>query len=183
VTTAGAKTAECSSPELGTSFAKAAIMRNVRWTLSNCALLLTASLGLAGCASEVGAGDPSSTSTENAASAVAAETHAVTTEHAGRCSPYACCFPTAGGGWQDNPFEDRLQKLGCSTPAPYEQTATTFWAWSACPFDLPLIVTVFKYSGTPYSAHFVENACLDVDPGKAAVVFDPTCPTCGPAPE
>jgi hypothetical protein len=136
---------------------------------------------LVGCASEVGSADPPSQppTTESTAQALSTETRATSPHHGRRCSPLECCFPSAGGGWDDNAFEDRLQALGCTTPAPYEQTATAFWKWTECRFTLGLVATVFKYASTPYYAHFVENECLEVDDDKVVVVFDPTCPTCG----
>jgi hypothetical protein len=118
--------------------------------------------------------------TESAATAVSAESHRV--KDGTSCSPLACCFPSQGGGWQDDPLQNRLQQLGCSTPAPYQQTKDAFWAWTECPFDLDVIATVFMYSGRPDQAHFVENPCLPFHLGKAQVVFDPLCTTCGAAP-
>jgi hypothetical protein len=156
------------------------VMRNVRWARWSGAFVV-ATLGLAGCAGEVGNGDPTSlgSTTESlTAGPVAAEKHVTSNPHAPQCSPLQCCFPSEGGGWQDNVFDDRLRALGCSTPAPYEQSGETLWAWSECPFELGVIETVFKYSSTPYDAHFVENPCLGFHPGMVDVVFDPTCPTC-----
>jgi hypothetical protein len=139
-------------------------------------------LGLGGCASEVGNGDPTSvgaTTESKAAAPAAPEARRVTSaDDARECSPLQCCFPSEGGGWQDNAFEDRLRALGCSTPAAYAVSGETLWDWSECPFDLPVIETVFDYAGTPYDAHFVENPCLGFHPGAVDVVFDPTCPTC-----
>jgi hypothetical protein len=155
-------------------------MRNERWTQWSVAWAATAAFGLAGCASEVGQGDPlpQASTTESVASAVSAESRGAK-ESDERCSPLACCFPTQGGGWQDDKLENRLKQLGCSTPAPYEQTKKAFWSWTECPFDLDLLATVFEFSASPYRAHFVENPCLPMHAGKAQVVFDPLCVTCG----
>jgi hypothetical protein len=156
------------------------VMRNVQWARWSGAFVV-ATLALAGCASEVGSGDPTSlgSTTESTTAGAGAPEARVKSGGAGRqCSPLECCFPTEGGGWQDNVFDDRLRALGCSTPAPYEESGDTLWAWSECPFELGVIETVFKYSSTPYDAHFVENPCLGFHPGSVDVVFDPTCPTC-----
>src|SRR5215472_17091320 len=36
----------------------------------------------------------------------------------GVCLPLTCCFPS-GGGWAQDPFEARLQALGCTEPHAY----------------------------------------------------------------
>jgi hypothetical protein len=154
-------------------------MPEVRWPRVG-RLLVLAGFALVGCAGNVGSGDPApegSAATESAA-------RTVTTQETRRtldgdpCSPLACCFPTEGGGWQDNALEDRLQALGCGTPAPYAENGGNLWVWTRCPFDLGVIETTFKYAGTPYDARLVENPCLGFEPGTVDVVFDPTCPTC-----
>jgi hypothetical protein len=152
--------------------------------------ILGASLLLAGCAANVGGSEPApgtedGTPQEPAASPSHEATH-VSTEAlraestGGACSPQACCFPSSGGGWQDNPLMDDLQAIGCGTPAPYQETSSAFWVWTPCPLRLETLMVVLKYRGTPYDAHFVENACLAVPRDDIAVVFDPTCDTCRP---
>jgi hypothetical protein len=148
------------------------------------AALMGASLALAGCAADVGSSEPApgptttTMTTESVEKAPVSEAAQRTTDDAHRCSPEECCFPSVGGGWQDNALEDDLRALGCTTPSPYALTGNEFWVSTQCPFDLGVIGAVFRYAGTPYDAHFVENACLGFRPGTVNVVFDPTCSTC-----
>jgi hypothetical protein len=102
------------------------------------------------------------------------------------CSPLTCCFP-AGGGWDDDAFEDALQGLGCSTPANYSEAAGTsaFWLYTRCPPSLKLAKLVYEYSNVaPYDARFIDSLCLELsaigsgEPDSLFVEFDPTCETC-----
>ena len=145
--------------------------------------LVGVSVLLAGCAADVTGSDPAPKATqESVAQAPSVEkisTEAARIESAnGQCSPRACCFPSSGGGWQDNPLEDDLKRIGCSTPSPYQQTSDAFWEWSRCTLSFQMLEVVYKYRGTPYDTRFVENACLGSDPATVVVVFDPTCGTC-----
>ena len=144
--------------------------------------LVGVSVLLAGCAADVAGSDPApGTTQESVAQPSSADkiTMALRTGSAGeRCSPNACCFPSAGGGWQDNPLENDLQSIGCTAPSPYQQTESSFWVWSRCSLSFQTLEAIYKYRGTPYDAHFVENACLGSDPATVVVVFDPTCGTC-----
>jgi hypothetical protein len=140
--------------------------------------LVGASVLLAGCAADVTRSDPAPTAVVES---VAQSSSALRTESAGEhCSPYACCFPSGGGGWQDNPLEDDLRRIACTPPSPYQQTKDQFWVWTRCPLRFETFEAVWKFRATPYDAHFVENACLGFVPDSVVVVFDPTCGTCGP---
>ena len=138
--------------------------------------LVGASVLLAGCAADVTGSDPAPKPTQES---VAQSSSALETENAhDHCDPRACCFPSSGGGWQDNPLENDLQKIGCTTPSPYQVMETRFWVWTRCPLRFETFETVFEFRGTPYDARFVENACLGTEPDSVVVVFDPTCGTC-----
>jgi hypothetical protein len=164
-------------------------MPDDRFARVGCALLLT-SLALAGCTSEVSAGDPTTKPAPEApaalegstasARATVTETTSETREAdvAKRCSPLECCFPDQGGGWQDTPLEDDLRALGCTTPSPYAMTGDHLWVWTRCAWSFGVFEAAFKYAGTPYDTRFVENPCLKPVPDKLDVVFDPTCGTC-----
>jgi len=102
------------------------------------------------------------------------------------CSPLTCCFP-AGGGWDDDPFEDSLRGLGCSTPANYTEATGTgnWWLYTRCPPSRELEKLVCDYSHVaPYDARFIDSLCLELaaigsgKPDSVFVEFDPTCETC-----
>jgi hypothetical protein len=104
----------------------------------------------------------------------------------GICAPLTCCFPS-GGGWADNPFEDRLRSLGCTTPRAYTQSYGTpdWWVYSSCPASLDLTTLVLQYATvSPYYSQLVVNECLLLDgivggsPTDVFVQWDPTCETC-----
>jgi hypothetical protein len=141
--------------------------------------LVGVSVLLAGCAADVAGSDPAPKATQESVAQSSSADTALRIENAGEhCSPRTCCFPSAGGGWQDNPLENDLQSIGCTTPSPYEQKANAFWVWTRCPLSFQTLEAVYKFRGTPYDARFVENACLGYEPDKVVVVFDPTCGTC-----
>jgi hypothetical protein len=104
----------------------------------------------------------------------------------GICAPLTCCFP-GGGGWQDDPFEDQLKSLGCSTPSAYTESygQSDWWLYSMCPTSTDLVGLVLKYAAVaPYYSRLVVNACLElhalgeVEPTSVFVEWDPTCPGC-----
>jgi hypothetical protein len=149
--------------------------------------LLSASLLLAGCAADATGSDPTprgaepkaeTTEASGAAKPVTEDRRAEAT--AATCSPLACCFPTSGGGWADNPLEVDLRVIGCSTPKPYEELTGELLEWTRCPLDIATLAVVYKYRGTPYDAKFIENACLGFVPDTVVVEFDPICGTCFP---
>ncbi len=148
-----------------------------------------ASLLLAGCAVD-GTVD-AKTTTESQSSTVqgvsaSLRTDAIRAAAKKSCSPLTCCFP-AGGGWEDDPFEDALRGLGCSTPANYSEATGTsaFWLYTRCPPSLKLLKLVREYSNVaPYDARFIDSLCLELgaigsgQPDSLFVEFDPTCETC-----
>ena len=104
----------------------------------------------------------------------------------GICTPLACCFP-GGGGWQDDPFEDQLESLGCSTPSAYTESygQSQWWLYSMCPASTDLVVLVLTHAAVaPYYSQLVANACLEThalgqqEPTSVFVEWDPTCPNC-----
>jgi hypothetical protein len=158
--------------------------------------LIGATLLMAGCAADATGG--STVTTEDPASS-ASTAQAVQTKPvaelraeaiksaATTCSPATCCFP-AGGGWEDNPFEDGLRKLGCTTPGNYSEalgTSANWWLYTRCPPSLELAKLVSDYSNVaPYDARFIDNVCLELTAivigqwDAVFVEFDPTCETC-----
>jgi len=139
-------------------------------------LLCVAALSLA-----LAAGCTAQTSTEPPTSSSTAAISLL-----GICSPLACCFP-GGGGWQDNPFENELKSLGCTTPSAYTQsyTRSDWWVYSECPLSLEPTNLVLQYSTVaPYYSQLVVNACLElhavgqIQPTSVFVQWDPTCENC-----
>jgi hypothetical protein len=104
----------------------------------------------------------------------------------GICTPLACCFPD-GGGWRDDPFEDQLRALGCSTPSAYTESygQSQWWLYSTCPASVDLTDLVLTYATVaPYYSQLVVNECLELHavgqltPTSVFVEWDPTCPGC-----
>jgi len=127
----------------------------------------------AGCTAETSTEPPTRSTTESLAPL-------------GICVPLACCFPD-GGGWQDDPFEDQLRSLGCSTPSAYTESygQSQWWLYSMCPASTELSDLVVTYATVaPYYSQLVVNACLEGhalgqdDPTSVFVEWDPTCPGC-----
>jgi hypothetical protein len=156
--------------------------------------LACASLLLAGCAADATVEAPTTAESPQSTAAAAQsasprplETLATRTVHgAASCSPLTCCFP-AGGGWEDDPFEDALKRLGCTTPANYTEAtgSSNWWVYTRCPASLELAKVVWEYSNVaPYDARFIDNLCLELGaigsghPDSIFVEFDPTCETC-----
>ena len=138
---------------------------------------VVAVFGLTGCAGEVGSSDPSSVSVGSSPSSSSAAQPVVAAKHPRRadgdtCSPLECCFPTRGAAGRTTRSRIGSRPSAAPGPAPYQETGGDFWAWTACPFNLDLIETVLKYSGTPYDAQFVENPCLGFELGKVNVIFE-----------
>jgi hypothetical protein len=104
----------------------------------------------------------------------------------GVCLPLTCCFPS-GGGWAQDPFEARLQALGCSEPRAYVASygQSYWWLYSACPLSLDLTALIAQYALVgPYYSRVAVNECLElqaVGGGQVTTAFvewDPTCPSC-----
>jgi len=91
------------------------------------------------------------------------------------------------GRLDDDPFEDSLRGLGCSTPANYTEATGTgnWWLYTRCPPSRELEKLVCDYSHVaPYDARFIDSLCLELaaigsgKPDSVFVEFDPTCETC-----
>jgi hypothetical protein len=104
----------------------------------------------------------------------------------GICAPLTCCFPS-GGGWSDDPFEDGLRALGCTTPQAYTESygQSQWWLYSACPLSTQLSALVLQYSTvSPYYSQLVVNECLELhailgdEVTHVFVQWDPTCSSC-----
>jgi hypothetical protein len=104
----------------------------------------------------------------------------------GICAPLTCCFPS-GGEWKDDPFENGLRALGCSTPHAYTESygESRWWMYSTCPASVPLTELVLQYATvSPYYSQLVVNECLELhaigtlDPTEVFVEWDPTCGSC-----
>jgi hypothetical protein len=104
----------------------------------------------------------------------------------GICQPLTCCFPS-GGGWSDDPFEDGLRALGCTTPRAYTESygESKWWLYSSCPASIQLTALVVQYAtASPYYSQLAVNECLELhavtgsDPTSVFVEWDPTCSSC-----
>jgi hypothetical protein len=106
----------------------------------------------------------------------------------GVCAPLTCCFPT-GAEWSDNPFENGLRALGCTTPQAYTERygSTGWWLFTRCHQSPALTALVLQYSSVaPYDSRLAANECLYLNQGNLLasdvfVEFDPTCSSCRPA--
>jgi hypothetical protein len=160
--------------------------------MSSIGILLSLAMGACGAPAEGQVGAEALPSGTHPDAVLGSVTGAATTtvsntgQAVGVCSPLTCCFPQ-GSEWGDNPFEDSLRQLGCSTPQAYTERygSTDWWMFSQCEASPALLALVAAYATVaPYESVVSTNECLylqsvgSLQANQVFVQFDPTCTSC-----